>query len=55
VETEVDTTTAVVRPMRDEDWPGVRAVYLQGIATGNATFETMSEAQLLGLTGRDPR
>jgi L-amino acid N-acyltransferase YncA len=40
VGTDVDTATTVVRPMRDEDWPGVRAVYLQGIATGNATFET---------------
>jgi L-amino acid N-acyltransferase YncA len=40
VEADVDTATAVVRPMRDEDWPGVRAVYLEGIATGNATFET---------------
>lgn len=40
METDVDTATAVVRPMRDEDWPGVRAVYLEGIATGNATFET---------------
>jgi phosphinothricin acetyltransferase len=26
--------------MRDDDWPGVRAVYLEGIATGSATFET---------------
>jgi L-amino acid N-acyltransferase YncA len=40
VETDVDAATTVVRPMRDEDWPGVRAVYLEGIATGNATFET---------------
>jgi L-amino acid N-acyltransferase YncA len=39
METDVDATT-VVRPMRDEDWPGVLAVYLEGIATGNATFET---------------
>ncbi len=36
----VDTMTTLVRPMRVEDWPGVRAIYLQGIATGNATFET---------------
>jgi L-amino acid N-acyltransferase YncA len=36
----LDTATTVVRPMRDEDWPGVHAIYLQGIATGNATFET---------------
>ena len=26
--------------MTDEDWPAVRAIYAQGIATGNATFET---------------
>lgn len=25
--------------MRAEDWPRVRAIYLEGIATGNATFE----------------
>jgi L-amino acid N-acyltransferase YncA len=29
-----------VRPFRDEDWPAVRSIYAQGIATGNATFET---------------
>ena len=29
-----------IRPMAPPDWPGVRAVYLEGIATGNATFET---------------
>src|SRR5579872_3638679 len=40
MDTNVDMATTVVRPMRDEDWPGVRAVYLEGIATGNATFET---------------
>jgi phosphinothricin acetyltransferase len=26
--------------MAPADWPGVRAVYLEGIATGDATFET---------------
>ena len=26
--------------MRADDWPAVRAIYLEGIATGNATFET---------------
>jgi phosphinothricin acetyltransferase len=25
--------------MRQEDWPAERAIYLEGIATGNATFE----------------
>jgi L-amino acid N-acyltransferase YncA len=28
-----------IEPMRQEDWPAVRAIYLQGIATENATFE----------------
>ena len=26
--------------MTAQDWEGVRAIYLEGIATGNATFET---------------
>jgi phosphinothricin acetyltransferase len=30
----------VVEKMRGSDWPAVRAIYEQGIATGNATFET---------------
>lgn len=29
-----------VRPMTDVDWPAVRQIYADGIATGNATFET---------------
>jgi L-amino acid N-acyltransferase YncA len=32
--------TVSIGPMRDEDWPVVRAIYEAGIATGNATFET---------------
>src|ERR1700733_4885206 len=28
-----------IEPMRPQDWPAVRAIYLEGIATGNATFE----------------
>ena len=28
--------------MSAADWPGVSAVYLEGIATGNATFETLA-------------
>ena len=28
-----------VAPMTERDWPAVREIYLQGIATGNATFE----------------
>jgi phosphinothricin acetyltransferase len=29
-----------IRPLLPPDWPAVRAIYLEGIATGNATFET---------------
>jgi phosphinothricin acetyltransferase len=29
-----------VEPMADADWPAVRAIYEQGIETGNATFQT---------------
>jgi L-amino acid N-acyltransferase YncA len=32
--------TPAVERMRPEHWPGVRAVYLEGLATGDATFET---------------
>lgn len=27
-----------IEPLQPEDWPRVRAIYLEGIATGNATF-----------------
>ena len=33
-------TSFVIETMRPEDWPAVRVIYLEGIATGNATFET---------------
>lgn len=29
-----------IEPMHAEDWPEVRVIYLAGIATGQATFET---------------
>jgi L-amino acid N-acyltransferase YncA len=29
-----------IRELRAEDWPAVEAIYAEGIATGNATFET---------------
>ena len=28
-----------IRALRTEDWPAVEAIYREGIATGNATFE----------------
>ncbi len=33
-----------VAPMRPEDWERVRAIYLEGVATGQATFETQAPA-----------
>lgn len=33
-----------VRPMTPEDWPEVRRIYEEGIATGLATFETSAPA-----------
>lgn len=29
-------------PLEASDWPRVREIYLEGIATGNATFETVA-------------
>jgi phosphinothricin acetyltransferase len=31
-----------IEPMSPADWERVRAIYLEGIATGNATFETVA-------------
>jgi L-amino acid N-acyltransferase YncA len=36
----VVATDLQVRSFRDDDWPAVHAIYAEGIATGNATFET---------------
>jgi len=33
-------SVALVRRMLPDDWPHVRAIYVDGIATGHATFET---------------
>ncbi len=29
----------LLQPMTPQDWPAVRSIYLEGIATGNATFQ----------------
>ena len=34
--------TLEIEPMLPDDWPAVREVYLEGIATGQATFETQA-------------
>lgn len=39
VETNV-TSHMTIEPMTPGDWEQVRAIYLEGIATGHATFET---------------
>lgn len=31
--------TLMIRPLLPTDWPAVRRIYAEGIATGNATFE----------------
>ena len=36
--------TCEIAPMTQPDWPVVREIYLQGIATGNATFEQSAPA-----------
>jgi L-amino acid N-acyltransferase YncA len=33
-----------IKAMRSEDWPAVQEIYSEGIATGNATFETETPA-----------
>ena len=34
------TSELTIAPLRPGDWEEVKAIYLEGIATGNATFET---------------
>jgi phosphinothricin acetyltransferase len=36
----MSTAQVTIEEMRDDDWERVRAIYLEGIATGDATFET---------------
>jgi len=36
------TTRLNIDAMAPSDWPDVSAIYLEGIATGNATFETLA-------------
>jgi len=33
-----------IQPLLEAHWPAVKAIYEQGIATGNATFETQAPA-----------
>ena len=36
----VDSATITIEELQPEHWPGVACLYAEGIATGNATFET---------------
>lgn len=36
--------TVSIRPMTADDWPAVRTIYEEGIATGHATFEQKAPA-----------
>ncbi len=35
-----EVTGFTIEPLREEHWPAVARIYAEGIATGNATFET---------------
>jgi len=35
----INAQTISIEPMVEQDWPAVRSIYVQGIDTGNATFE----------------
>ena len=37
----IDMSTLQITPMTEGHWPAVREIFAQGIATGNATFETV--------------
>lgn len=38
----VSQNSLTIQPMTDADWPAVQRIYADGIATGNATFETQT-------------
>jgi L-amino acid N-acyltransferase YncA len=40
----VQAVSIVIEPLRPEDWNAVRQIYLEGLATGNASFETSAPA-----------
>jgi phosphinothricin acetyltransferase len=35
-------SVVTIEPMVPDDWPDVSSIYIEGIATGNATFETLA-------------
>lgn len=43
-----------IEPMQAEDWPSVVAIYQEGLASGNATFETKAPAWEAWDTGHRP-
>lgn len=43
-----------IEPMRDADWAAVKAIYEEGLATGQATFETIAPEWEAWDTGHRP-
>lgn len=43
-----------IEPMSAEDWPSVRDIYLEGLSTGQATFETRAPEWEAWDTGHRP-
>jgi L-amino acid N-acyltransferase YncA len=43
--------SCVIRPLNSADWPAVCAIYVAGIATGNATFETVPPSWVMWDSG----
>lgn len=48
------TPDFTIDPLKQSDWAQVRKIYLEGIATGNATFETEAPAWEMWDRGRLP-
>ena len=44
ISVKADVSELIIKEMQPGDWEQVRAIYLEGIATGQATFETEAPA-----------
>jgi hypothetical protein len=51
----VNAQTISIEPMLEQDWPAVRSIYVQGIDTGNATFEKSAPDWASWNTGHSSR
>lgn len=50
-----EPSAVTIRPMRNDDWPAVRRIFAEGIATGHATFESEAPDWERFNTSRLPR